>query len=1039
MLAATLAILACRAEPATEVAAPRSGADAPAGQRREADAEEPELAPGSSFERRLAGGERHGYALELAAGDYLHLVVEQNGIDVVAALIGAGGAALEVDSPTGARGPETLFLVAPAAGRYRLEVRGSPGAPGGYAVRIEAWRPATAPDRERAAALEVFAGAENLRRERTPEAYRAALEPYRAAARRWAAADETIRQALALRQVGRMHELLGEAQQAIRWYRRSVELQRSSGAAGAELAATLRRLGTLHRSLGEESAALDSLEAALELARELGDGRWEAASLHNIALTYKRFGHPQRALDFYEQARDRWRALGHAHPAEEAETLSNLGALYTSLGAFDRARILLEEALPLSLRSGDRRVEAWVRSRLGAVLVRLDRPRPGLGHLERSLALGESTRNRLVQAASLRELARARFELGEPAAALRLDQRALGLFRDLGRPAEQAGVASDLGWFLVETGDPERALAYLEDALRLHRLVGSRRGEASALHAAARAERRRGETRAARRRIEQALEIVESLRTRTDVLELRASYLAGKQDYYELYLDLLVELYAGDPAAGYDGLAFEANQRRRARALLDVLLADRGELGQDGGEALAAEERALRRAIDARGLERGRLLEGGAPPAEVAPVERRLEELLMARESLRARAAAVPAAAPPPALGLRQAQALIDADTVVLEIALGETRSFLWSVTPDTSRLHELPPRSEIEELARETYRLLAGSRDRRQRGRLRLVAGELSRMLLGPVAGGLGKQRLVVVGDGALLHVPFAALPIPRGHPAASGGAGQDLMLRWHEVVQVPSLPVLAALRRRPPAPEAGFPGRGTSGGVLAVVADPVLGLDDPRLATPGAGLARAGPVTPLRRLDGAGDEAAAILALVPEAERLAVLGFDASRQTVVSGVLGNYRFVHFATHGLFDPARPELSGLVLSRLDPRGQPRDGWILRPHEVIRLDLPVEMVVLSACRTGLGREVRGEGLVGLTQAFFHAGAARVLVSFWPVDDRATAALMERLYRGILQDGLRPAAALRSAQLSMLGETPWQAPYYWAGFFFQGEWR
>ena len=131
-------------------------------------------------------------------------------------------------------------------------------------------------------------------------------------------------------------------------------------------------------------------------------------------------------------------------------------------------------------------------------------------------------------------------------------------------------------------------------------------------------------------------------------------------------------------------------------------------------------------------------------------------------------------------------------------------------------------------------------------------------------------------------------------------------------------------------------------------------------------------------------------------------------------------------------------IPGRVVVHEDERGRPQDG-LVRPHEIYRLSLPVDMVVVSACQSGLGKEVRGEGLVGLTQAFFHAGTGRVVVSYWRVDDRATAELMERFYRGIFADGLRPAAALRAAQRSMLRDVRWQAPYYWAGFFLQGEWR
>jgi CHAT domain-containing protein len=169
-----------------------------------------------------------------------------------------------------------------------------------------------------------------------------------------------------------------------------------------------------------------------------------------------------------------------------------------------------------------------------------------------------------------------------------------------------------------------------------------------------------------------------------------------------------------------------------------------------------------------------------------------------------------------------------------------------------------------------------------------------------------------------------------------------------------------------------------------------------------------------------------------------LKALDFDASRTTATSAELSQYRMVHFATHGLLNTEHPELSGIVLSLIDKQGQPQDGF-LRAHEIYNLTLPAELVVLSGCKTGLGKEIRGEGLVGLTRGFMYAGAARVAVSLWDVNDAATAELMKRFYRAMLVEGLRPAAALRAAQVSLWKQKKWRTPYYWAAFQLQGEWK
>ena len=183
---------------------------------------------------------------------------------------------------------------------------------------------------------------------------------------------------------------------------------------------------------------------------------------------------------------------------------------------------------------------------------------------------------------------------------------------------------------------------------------------------------------------------------------------------------------------------------------------------------------------------------------------------------------------------------------------------------------------------------------------------------------------------------------------------------------------------------------------------------------------------------------EAAAILAAAPAGAGIQSLDFRASRATATNSELSQYRIVHFATHGLLNSERPELSGIILSLVDENGRPQDGF-LRLHEIYNLSLNAELVVLSACQTGLGKEIKGEGLIGLTRGFMYAGSPRVVASLWKVDDVATAELMQRFYRHMLTNKRRPAAALRAAQVEMRRQPRWQSPYYWAAFQLQGEWR
>ena len=334
-------------------------------------------------------------------------------------------------------------------------------------------------------------------------------------------------------------------------------------------------------------------------------------------------------------------------------------------------------------------------------------------------------------------------------------------------------------------------------------------------------------------------------------------------------------------------------------------------------------------------------------------------------------------------------------------------------------------------------------------------AAAALSAMLLKDVRAELRGKRLLIVGDGALQYIPFAALPEPASSINKTAVANSPLLIH-HEIVNLPSASTLAVLRQD-------LSGRRLATKAVAILADPVFDKSDMRVKTTGAALKSSTQSSPANgnalerdieramedldgnsrfpplRLNAAHWEAEEISKLVPERERMQALDFAANRQTVTSPELGQYRIVHFATHAFNNSVHPELSGIVLSLVNERGEPQDGF-LRLSEIFNLKLPTELVVLSGCQTGLGKEVKGEGLIGMTRGFMYAGAPRMVVSLWSVDDRATSALMARFYKRMLGGQKQPpSAALRAAQIEMWKETGWKAPYFWAGFIFQGEWK
>ncbi len=375
----------------------------------------------------------------------------------------------------------------------------------------------------------------------------------------------------------------------------------------------------------------------------------------------------------------------------------------------------------------------------------------------------------------------------------------------------------------------------------------------------------------------------------------------------------------------------------------------------------------------------------------------------------------------------------LDPDTILLDYTLGERRSFLFVVSPTSLRAYDLPARSDLIAAAEALRSAVVDAPD--DPAGFRAASATLGDVLLGQAGDAIGGKRLVIVADAGLqARVPFAALTLP-----SNAADHSKLLVEANELVVEPSTAALAALRRA-------VAGRPHPSGGVAIFADPVVSPDDARLpaakpardATAGSvPLAAAGGA--LSRLPATRDEADAILAHAKAGGARAWVGFDATREAAEDPALAGYRILHFALHGLTDTRTPALSGLVFSLFAPDGTPRDGY-LRLADIFTLSLPVDLAVLSACQSGLGRDEGGEGLVGLSRGFLYAGAARLVTSLWDVNDASTAVLMARFYVGMLGPrALPPAAALRAAQREMLATGSWTAPLHWAAFTVQGEWR
>jgi CHAT domain-containing protein/Tfp pilus assembly protein PilF len=1032
----------------------RAGQDRDASATLQGEAIVRTLEPGAIFEREIKRGETHSYRLRCDAGQFTQVNVEQRGINVGMSLFGADGQLIlslnNIDDPEGI---ERLPVLTDVAGMCRLDVKSLERRleTGRYKMNVSLPRMATRRDRDYVAAELLLQEARQFVGQGTGEAKR----------------------------------------KAILKYKESLPLLRSSGNRERE-ATVLNNVGVFYKTLGELSDSRDFYNQALALRREIGDPRGEAISLDHLGYVHVALGEIQKGLDFYDQALNLERA--NKSRRGEANTLSNIGAVYAELGDTERALDFYSRSLPLYRAVGGRPREALALTRIGSVYFSRGENEKALEFYERALALQQTLNIRSAIADTRRQIGILYAKLGESVKAFDYLNQALDFGRKIGNRYLEAEALTSIGEVYYDTSENEKALECFKQALPLQQASGDMRGEAHTHYLLARSERDRGHLSEALAGVESALSIVENMRGRIISQDLRLSYFSTVQKYYDFYIDLLFELHQKDSSAGYSEAALRAGERARARGLLEILVEARADIRRGVDASLLERARSLQQQLNARAEEQLLLLGGEHTDKQAKAITEELNALTREYDDVQTRirktSPRYAALMQPQTLSLTEIQQSLDKETLLLEYKLGETRSFVWAVTPTTINIYELPGRVEVEGVARRLYELLTARNERPQgddvpqrRARLALAeeayaetAIHLSRLLLAPVASHLKMKRLFIVSDGALQYVPFAALPepnaagdareaekesvaaLPQSNPS-SPLIAQPLIVQ-HEIISLPSASVIAVLRRE-------LLGRRRAPKTIAVLADPVFDKDDARVKQternrPQNGLANrpvnpeSGPSIVLTKAipDGAGTrgkgelnlprlpfsrrEAEAILAAAPPGEGMGAFNFQASRATALSPELSRYRILHFATHGVLDSERPELSALVLSRVDERGQPQNGF-LRLNEIYNLDLPVELVMLSACRTGLGKEIRGEGLVGLTRGFMYAGAARVGTSLWNVDDAATAALMGRFYQAMLKDGELSAAALRTAQLYIMKQRRWQSPYYWAAFILQGEWK
>ena len=835
-------------------------------------------------------------------------------------------------------------------------------------------------------------------------------------------------QGAALHWIGVVYGALDENEKAIDYDNRALAAFQEVNDVVSQ-AATAYNIAALHIKLNEYTKSINVLTKAMELSVASNDKRGQAVAFHMMGRAYGSLGQMQTSLDSHNKAL----ALYKSSEVRRLQgvVLIDIGKAYLGLGEPALALDYFQQGLALVRVAGDKSDLAGCLHGIGEAHFALVDYKSALAYHNQALAIYKDLGDRRGQAVELHNLALLSEMQSNKQEAQNYLQQSLALHREIHNRQGESSTLHDLGRIYEQLGDRTMALANLSQALSIAKELGERDSEARILYSLAVVERNRNNLAGAKVILERAIEIIESIRTTLVNQALRTSYFASLEKTYRLYIEVLMKM--GQPIP-----AFQAAERRRARSLLDSLTEARSEIRSGVDAALLEKEGAIQQQLNEKEQRRMQLMSGKGNPERLAQVAQEIRSLSAEYDNLRAQIRAksprFASLTEPPPIALTDIQKqILDQDTMLLEYSLGEDESYAWLVSTSGVKSFALPKRAAIEAAAKKTHEWIISSTRTAQPSEMAALTG----MLLAPMATQLANHRLLIVADGPLELIPFAALADPNT-------PGQPLAVN-HELVSLPSASTLVMLRRdainRPPPPQ-----------TFALLADPVFSADDSRVRRPqGATSPSASPLSQalqralsdtgsrISRLPGTRREATAIRALLPASGYRESLDFEASRETIMSPGVTEAGIVHLATHGLLNTVHPELSGLVFSLVDSQGRPKDGF-LRLHEIYNLELKAGLVVLSACQTGIGKEIRGEGLVGLTRGFMYAGAPRVLASLWKVDDRATSELMAHFYKAMMGAEHRtPAAALQAAQVAMWKSKTWTDPYYWAAFSLQGEWN
>lgn len=844
-----------------------------------------------------------------------------------------------------------------------------------------------------------------------------------------------------LTRLGRAHLLLGQLAQA------ATALQRARHLAERRkdqplLSSVHQMLGDLEMAQGQYASALTHFQQAHRLAESAGDHGQVAVALTKIANVHLLQGDATQAMAAYQQALPLART-----PQDQITVLYNLGIAYLNQADSNRALDHLERAYRLAEQLGDRPALNKIQNGLAQVYLFQGSGEQALDMYQKVVRSATAAGQTNVLVSALISTGFLHLQQGDLAQAEAAFKQSLSLIKRHPAPMPEAVAWLGLGSVHLQKQQLDAAWQEVGRGLQLGQALGVSRITAVAHSKLGQISQARGQWSLALHHYRETIRCLESLRRGIPLSEQRAAFFGLVLSPYEDLIAALLQQHHRQPDQGYLAEAIAYVERARARALLDHLAEAQINLSEQLDPDLRQREKTIERQISQ--IQNHLQLPTLSPSQRTALVqalqqsEQAYEQLLL---EIRRRNPQYATFRYPEPITSQQIQQLLPPEAALVEYFLGKKHAWVFVITRDRLRVYPLAVDQRWSESV-ETYLRLLADEKRADSQLLKPIARRFYEVLMAPALSELPPQidRLIISPDGLLNYLPFETLVCPcskriagRQSPAGEQApisnrqppTSDCYLVEQHTLSYTPSAAVLERLRRAPPTPD--------HRNDLLVFADPQLA---PGLATGNEAVKE--PTTVMLRLyDEEGFSFAPLAFARQEAEAITtyarrgcqlLLGGAATEDQVKRLPLERFRIVHFATHSFVVEQAPARSAIVLCL---NGSTTEDGFLQAREVYHLKLDADLVVLSACQTGRGPFIAGDGVQGLPRAFFAAGTRAVLMSLWDVNDQWTAKLMAAFYRH-LGSGLGPAAALRQAKLELLRSGPGSDPRLWAALVLTGQ--